>query len=71
MAKIAKLNKLASRRGQTLAQMALVWNLRGKKLTSVLIGASKASQIVENVKALDNMEFTAEELKAIDEIVNS
>lgn len=67
--KIAALNKLAEERGQSLAQMALRWNLRGGKLTSVLIGASRPSQIVENVKALDAPEFTEEELKKIDEIL--
>lgn len=68
--KIAALNKLAEERGQSLAQMALRWNLRGGKLTSVLIGASRPSQIVENVKALDAPEFTEEELKKIDEILD-
>lgn len=67
--KIAALNKMAEERGQSLAQMALRWNLRGGKLTSVLIGASRPSQIVENVKALDAPEFTEEELKKIDEIL--
>lgn len=66
IAKVVKLNEIAENRGQTLAQMALVWNLRGGKLTSVLIGASRASQIEENVKALDNDTFTEDELKAID-----
>lgn len=67
--KVVKLNAIAEGRGQTLAQMALAWNLRGGKLTSVLIGASRPSQIEENVKALDNSEFTAEELEAIDAIL--
>lgn len=67
--KIAALNKMAEERGQSLAQMALRWNLRGGKLTSVLIGASRPSQIAENVKALDAPEFTEDELKKIDEIL--
>ncbi len=67
--KIVKLNAIAEKRGQTLAQMAVAWNLRGNKLTSVLIGASRPSQIVENVKALENSEFTAEELAAIDAVL--
>lgn len=67
--KIVKLNKIAENRGQSLAQMALVWNLRGNKLTSVLIGASKASQIEENVKALENSSFTEAELAAIDAVL--
>ncbi len=69
MAKVAKLNDIAAARGQSLAQMALAWNLRGGKLTSVLIGASRASQIVENVKALENDTFTQDELDAIDAIL--
>lgn len=66
--KVIKLNKIASERGQSLAQMALAWALRGD-LTSVLIGASKAKQVEDNVKALDNLEFTKEELEAIDDIL--
>ncbi|GCF10985.1 aldo/keto reductase [Dictyobacter arantiisoli] len=67
--KIRRLNKIAKERGQTLAQMALAWNLRLPAVTSVLIGASKPEQIEENVDALKNLEFSEEELKAIDEIV--
>lgn len=66
--KIAKLNDIAKERGQSLAQMAVAWNLRGS-LTSVLIGASKPSQISENIKALDNLKFTDEELAKIEEIL--
>lgn len=66
--KVIKLNEIASERGQSLAQMALAWALRGD-LTSVLIGASKAKQVEDNVKALDNLEFTKEELDAIDDIL--
>lgn len=66
--RISKLNDLAKERGQSLAQMALVWALKQGRLTSVILGASRASQVVENVKALDNMEFTDEELKKIDDI---
>ncbi len=67
--KVTELNKIAQNRGQSLAQMAVCWNLRGGRLTSVLIGASKAEQITENVKALDNLSFTDDELRAIDELV--
>lgn len=67
--KIAALNEIAVRRGQTLAQMAVRWNLRGGRLTSVLIGASRPQQITENVKALDAPELTAEELAEIDKIL--
>jgi len=66
--KVRKLNELAAERGQSLAQMSIVWVLRDR-VTSALIGASKVEQIVENVKALDHMEFTAEELKRIEEIL--
>lgn len=66
--KIAKLNDIAKERGQSLAQMAVAWNLRGS-LTSVLIGASRPSQISENIKALDNLKFTDEELAKIEEIL--
>jgi L-glyceraldehyde 3-phosphate reductase len=67
---IQRLNKIAQERGQTLAQMALAWNLRLPAVTSVLIGASKVAQIEENVAALNNLEFSAEELQAIDTIVS-
>jgi L-glyceraldehyde 3-phosphate reductase len=63
---IKKLNEIAEKRGQTLAQMAIAWVLRGDRVTSALIGASRSSQIADCVKALDNLEFTADELKQID-----
>jgi L-glyceraldehyde 3-phosphate reductase len=69
MGKIAELNKVAMERGQSLAQMSLAWNLKQKSVCSVLIGASKVSQIEECVKAQDNLEFTEDELKKIDQIV--
>lgn len=65
---IQKLNKLAGERGQTLAEMALSWVLRDGIVTSVLIGASKTSQILDNIKALNNTVFTEDELKQIDNI---
>jgi L-glyceraldehyde 3-phosphate reductase len=64
--RIRSLNEIAKKRGQSLAQMALAWVLRRKEVTSVLIGASSPSQIKENVGALDNLKFTADELKEID-----
>ena len=67
--KIRKLNEMAQRRGQTLAQMALAWVYSQKGITSVLIGASKPEQITENIKMLDNTGFDKEELAEIDEIV--
>ena len=67
--KLHALNALAEKRGQTLAQMALAWVYEKSPVTSVLIGASKPEQILENLKMLDNTAFTAEELAAIDSIV--
>jgi L-glyceraldehyde 3-phosphate reductase len=67
--KIRKLNELAQERGQTLAQMAIAWILRGNRVTSVLVGASKVSQIEDNVAALNNLEFSSEELDRIEEIL--
>ena len=66
--KIARLNGLALERGQTLAQMALAWVYAHKEVTSVLIGASKPEQILENLKMTENTSFTKEELDAIDAI---
>ena len=63
------LNEIAKRRGQTLAEMAVSWILRDGKVTSVLIGASKVSQIEDNVKALDNLDFTVSELAEIEKIL--
>jgi L-glyceraldehyde 3-phosphate reductase len=68
LGKIAKLNDLARARGQTLPQMALAWILRRPEVTSALIGASDVTQIEENVKALQNLNFSGEELAAIDRI---
>lgn len=68
LAKIRQLNRIASDRGQTLSQMALAWILRDKAVTSVLIGASKPSQILENVKAVENTAFSEEEIREIDRI---
>lgn len=65
---IRKLNDLAAERGQTLAEMALSWILRDGVVTSVLIGASRPSQILDNIGALKNTSFTEEELRRIDEI---
>lgn len=65
---IRKLNELAGERGQTLAQMALSWVLKDQDVTSVLIGASRPSQIVENIGIIHHAPFTEEELKRIDEI---
>ncbi|KRL23042.1 aldo/keto reductase [Lentilactobacillus kisonensis] len=66
---VKKLNQVAQNRGQSLAEMALSWNLRNPEIASVLVGASRPAQLVDNVKALDNLDFTATELKQIDNIL--
>ena len=65
---IRKLNELAAQRGEKLAEMALAWLLQQKEVTSVLIGASKTQQILDNIKAISSAPLTEEELKLIDEI---
>lgn len=67
--KVRKLNEIASQRGQSLTQMALAWILRDGKVTSVLIGASRPEQILENIKALENINFSEEEIRRIDDIL--
>ena len=64
--KIKKLSEVAAERGQTLAQMALSWVLRGDRVTTVLIGASKVSQIDDNVKIIGHLDFSEEELQRIE-----
>lgn len=68
LAQIRALNGLAAQRGQTLAQMALSWILRDGVVTSVLAGASRPEQILDNIRAAENTAFTAEELALIDQI---
>ncbi len=67
--KVISLNAIAENRGQSLAQMACAWNLRGGRLTSVLLGASRPAQIIENAAAISNLDFTQDELDAIDKIL--
>ena len=67
--KVQALHEIAEERGQSLTQMALAWLLRDDKVTSVLIGASRPQQILENIKALDHTSFSREELARIDAIV--
>lgn len=64
--KIKALNEIAQRRGQTLAQMAISWVLRNEGITTALIGASKASQVLDCAGAVNNLEFTQQELDEID-----
>jgi len=65
--RIAGLSSIAGQRGQSLAQMAIAWTLRDRRVTSTLIGASSATQLRESVAALDNLDFNTDELTRIDE----
>ncbi len=67
LAHVRALNELAAARGQSLAQLALAWALRDERVTSVLVGASSVRQLEDNVAALDNLEFSADEITAIDQ----
>lgn len=67
--KLKKLKVIADARGQTISQLALAWALRNEKMTSVLISTSKVSQLEENLKTLENLDFTEEELMKINEIL--
>lgn len=67
--RIKKLNDLAKKRGQSLAQMALAWLLKDKRVTSVLVGASRPEQLSDSLKCLDNLKFSEEELKKIEGIL--
>ena len=69
LAKVRVLNEVALRRGQTLAEMAVAWVLRDPRVTSALVGTSKVSQVDDNVAALKNLNFSAEELRAIDGVL--
>ncbi|HEY7177439.1 MAG TPA: aldo/keto reductase, partial [Micromonosporaceae bacterium] len=66
MQRVRALNEIAKRRGQTLSQLALAWALRDPRLTSVLVGVSSVAQLENNVAALGNLDFSAEELAEID-----
>ena len=68
--KISRLNELASKRGQSLAQMAISWLLRDNKVTSVIVGASSVDQLADNLLSVNNLEFTEEEISAINKISN-
>ena len=70
LGKIKKLNDLAQSRNQSLAQMAIAWLLKDKRVTSVLVGASSVEQLNDNLKTLENLSFTKKELKSIEEILN-
>ena len=68
---IQKLNEIASRRGQSLAQMAIAWVLRQPAMTSALVGVSSVAQLESNVAALNNLTFSGDELRAIDQIAGA
>lgn len=67
--KISKLNTLAQKRGQSLAQMAIAWLLKDERITTVLVGVSRAEQLTDNVKTLERLNFTTEELTEIQNII--
>lgn len=69
LAKVRALNEIAAQRGQTLAEMAVAWVLRDPRITSALVGTSRVSQVDDNVAALKNLKFSAEELRKIDGIL--
>ena len=68
---VKKLRQIAEGRGQTLAEMALSWNLRNDKVTTVLIGASRKEQIEDNVKIVEHLDFTEDELSEIENILDN
>lgn len=71
LAQVRQLNDLAQKRGQTLAQLAIAWTLRHPGMTSALVGASRVSQVEDNVAALNNLDFTVDELAQVETILAS
>lgn len=69
LGKVRKLNDIAKKRGQSLAQMAIAWLLKDERISTVLVGVSKAEQLIDNVHTLKNLDFTESELKTIEEIL--
>ena len=67
--KVSSLNDLAISRNQSLAQMALAWLLRDNRITSVLVGASSANQLLDSLKCLNNLSFSSDELNTIEHIL--
>jgi L-glyceraldehyde 3-phosphate reductase len=67
LARVRALNEIAGRRGQSLAQMAIAWTLRDPRVTTALIGASSVKQLDDSLGALDNLDFSADELSEIDQ----
>lgn len=70
VARARRLNEIAAHRGQTLAQMALAWILTDERVTSVIIGASSVAQLKANLRAVDNLTFTPDELHLIDSVIS-
>ncbi len=70
LSRVSALNRLAAERGQTLAQMAIAWLLKDRRVTSVLVGASRVEQLEENLRALDSAPFSGDELKRIQDILD-
>ncbi|WP_158856697.1 L-glyceraldehyde 3-phosphate reductase [Lunatibacter salilacus] len=71
LAKVKALNEIAEQRGQNLAQMAIAWLLKDPRITTVLVGVSKAEQLLDNVNSLKVLDFSTEELQKIEEILNA
>lgn len=69
ISKVKDLNEIAKKRGQSMAQMAIAWLLKDERITTVLVGVSKAEQLADNVKAVENTKFSSEELEAIEKIL--
>jgi L-glyceraldehyde 3-phosphate reductase len=67
LARVRALSAIAERRGQRLAQLAIAWTLRDSRVSSALIGASSVAQLEQNLGALDNLDFSADELAEIDQ----
>ena len=70
LSRVSALNRLAAERGQTLAQMAIAWLLKDRRVTSVLVGASRVEQLEENLRPLDSAPFSGDELKRIQDILD-
>lgn len=68
---ITALNNLAQEREQTLAQMAIAWLLKDKRVTSVLVGASSVEQLLQNLESINNLDFSQNELQQIEEILKT
>ncbi len=71
IAKVKALNSIAESRGQSMAQMAIAWLLKDDRITSVLVGVSKVSQLKDNIEAVSNLDFSTEELEKIESILNN